>query len=62
MVLRSRKFYGTTFECLKNDLTLANLVFKIPAIKVEKYLVFSSFTIHRFHFKAWSMDAPEKGK
>jgi len=37
MLLRSRKFYGTTLECLKNDLTLANLVFKIPAIGVEKY-------------------------
>jgi hypothetical protein len=37
MVLRSRKFYETTFECLENDLTLANLVFKIPAIGVEKY-------------------------
>jgi hypothetical protein len=62
MVLRSRKFYGTTFGCLKNDLTLANLVFKIPAIKVEKYLVFSSFILHRFHFKTWRMDAPEEGK
>jgi hypothetical protein len=37
MVLRSRKFYGTTFACLENDLTLANLVFKIPAIGVDKY-------------------------
>ena len=61
MVLRSGKFYGTTFECSENDLTLTDLVFKIPAIGVEKYLVFSSFILQRFHFKAWSMDAPEKG-
>jgi hypothetical protein len=60
LVLRSRKFYGTTFACLENDLTFANLAFKIPAIGVEKYYMFSSFILHRFYFKPWSRDAPEK--